>query len=340
MRLHHYILRRLLLIFPVLLGTVTITFFLIYLVPNNPARLIAGPRATEEQLKQIRTELGLDKPVYVQYYMYLKRLVKGDLGRSILTRRPVLEDLLNFFPATLELTLVSMLIMVPLGIFFGVLSAVKRNSFLDHVVRVFALSGVSMPVYWLGLILLLVFYFKLDLLPGPGRLDPHIVPPPAITGLYILDSLLLRRWDALLNSIEHIILPALTLAYATTGMTARITRSSMLEVMGADYIRTAKAKGLDFRQIVLKHALRNALIAPVTFIGYEFGYLLAGAVLTETIFGWPGLGRYAVEAMTNVDFPAVLGVVILTTFIYVIVNLLVDIAYVVIDPRIRLGRSE
>ncbi len=340
MKIHHYILRRLLLLIPVLLGTVTITFFLIYLVPSNPARLIAGPRATGEQLEKIRLELGLDEPIYIRYFKYLGRLLKGDLGRSILTRRPVLDDLLTFFPATLELTLVSMLIMVPLGIFFGVLSAVKRNSALDHIIRVFALSGVSMPVYWFGLILLLVFYFKLGIFPGPGRLDPHIVPPPTITGLYIIDSLLAGRWDAFINSIEHIILPAVTLAYATTGMTARITRSSMLEVIGAEYIRAAKAKGLSPREIILKHALRNALIAPVTFIGYEFGYLLAGAVLTETIFGWPGLGRYAVEAMTNVDFPAVLGVVILTTFVYVIVNLIVDIAYVIIDPRIRLGKGE
>jgi len=340
MKIHHYILRRLLLLIPVLLGTVTITFFLIYLVPSNPARLIAGPRATGEQLEKIRLELGLDEPIYIRYFKYLGRLLKGDLGRSILTRRPVLDDLLTFFPATLELTLVSMLIMVPLGIFFGVLSAVKRNSALDHIIRVFALSGVSMPVYWFGLILLLVFYFKLGIFPGPGRLDPHIVPPPTITGLYIIDSLLTGRWDAFINSIEHIILPAVTLAYATTGMTARITRSSMLEVIGAEYIRAAKAKGLSPREIILKHALRNALIAPVTFIGYEFGYLLAGAVLTETIFGWPGLGRYAVEAMTNVDFPAVLGVVILTTFVYVIVNLIVDIAYVIIDPRIRLGKGE
>lgn len=340
MKLHHYVLRRLLLLFPVLLGTITITFFLIYLIPANPARLIAGPRATGEQLEQIRIELGLDKPIYVQYLRYLGRVIRGDLGRSILTRRPVLDDLLTFFPATLELTLFSMLIMIPLGILFGVISAIRRNSLLDHAIRIFALSGVSMPVYWLGLILLLLFYFKLGLFPGPGRLDPYIVPPPTITGLYIIDSLLTGRWDAFVNGIEHIVLPAVTLAYATTGMTARITRSSMLEVIGAEFIKTAKAKGLSPKEIIFKHALRNALIAPVTFIGYEFGYLLAGAVLTETIFGWPGLGRYAVEAMTNVDFPAILGVVILTTFVYVIVNLLVDIAYVIIDPRIRLGKAE
>ncbi len=323
-----------------LLGTVTITFFLMYLVPSNPARLIAGPHATGEQLKQITKELGLDKPLYVQYFTYLGRLIRGDFGRSILTRRPVLQDLLTYFPATLELTLVSMLIMIPLGIFFGVLSAVKRNSILDHVIRVFALSGVSMPVYWLGLILLLVFYFKLGIFPGPGRLDPYITPPQTITGLYIVDSILTGNWEALVNSVKHIVLPAVTLAYATTGMTARITRSSMLEVIGAEFIKTAKAKGLSPRRVIFKHALRNALIAPITLIGYEFGYLLAGAVLTETIFGWPGLGRYAVESMTNVDFPAVLGVVILTTFVYVLVNLAVDIAYVIIDPRIRLGKSE
>ncbi|MCS7233792.1 MAG: ABC transporter permease [Synergistetes bacterium] len=340
MKLRHYVIRRILLLFPVLLGVITITFFLIYLVPSNPARLIAGPRATGDQLKQINLELGLDKPIYVRYFMYLKKLIKGDLGRSILTRRPVLDDLMTFFPATLELTLASMLIMVPMGILLGVISAIKRNSSLDHIIRIFALSGVSMPVYWLGLILLLVFYFKLGILPGPGRLDPHIVPPPMITGLYILDSLLTGRWDAFTSSIKHIILPAMTLAYATTGMTARVMRSSMLDVISAEYIRTARAKGLGFWQIVFRHALRNALIAPLTFIGYQFGYLLAGAVLTESIFGWPGLGRYAVEAMTNVDFPAVLGVVILTTIIYVIVNLVVDIAYVVIDPRIRLGGKE
>ncbi len=338
MKLYQYILRRLLFLIPVLLGTVTITFFLMYAVPSNPARMIAGPHATGDQLKHITKELGLDQPLYIQYFRYIGRLLKGDFGRSILTRRPVLQELKTYFPATFELTLVSMLIMVPLGILFGVISAVKRNSIADHSIRIFALSGVSMPIYWLGLILLLVFYFKLGILPGPGRIDPYITPPKDITGLYLLDSLITGNWEAFTNSLKHIILPAITLAYATTGMTARITRSSMLEVIQAEYIKTAKAKGLSPRAIIVRHALRNALIAPITLIGYEFGYLLAGAVLTETIFGWPGLGRYAVESMTNVDFPAVLGVVILMTFIYVIMNLLVDIAYVIIDPRIRLGK--
>ena len=338
MKLYQYIIRRLLLLIPVLLGTVTITFFLMYAVPSNPARMIAGPHATGDQIERITKELGLDQPLYIQYFRYIRRLLKGDFGRSILTRRPVIQELKTYFPATFELTLVSMLIMVPLGILFGVISAVKRNSLADHTIRIFALSGVSMPIYWLGLILLLVFYFKLGILPGPGRIDPYITPPKDITGLYLLDSLLTGNWEAFTNSLKHIILPAITLAYATTGMTARITRSSMLEVIQAEYIKTAKAKGLGPRAIIMRHALRNALIAPITLIGYEFGYLLAGAVLTETIFGWPGLGRYAVESMTNVDFPAVLGVVILMTFIYVIMNLLVDIAYVIIDPRIRLGK--
>ncbi len=338
MKLYQYIIRRLLLLIPVLLGTVTITFFLMYAVPSNPARMIAGPHATGDQIERITKELGLDQPLYIQYFRYIRRLLNGDFGRSILTRRPVIQELKTYFPATFELTLVSMLIMVPLGILFGVISAVKRNSLADHTIRIFALSGVSMPIYWLGLILLLVFYFKLGILPGPGRIDPYITPPKDITGLYLLDSLLTGNWEAFTNSLKHIILPAITLAYATTGMTARITRSSMLEVIQAEYIKTAKAKGLGPRAIIMRHALRNALIAPITLIGYEFGYLLAGAVLTETIFGWPGLGRYAVESMTNVDFPAVLGVVILMTFIYVIMNLLVDIAYVIIDPRIRLGK--
>ncbi|MCD6419977.1 MAG: ABC transporter permease, partial [Synergistetes bacterium] len=328
MKLYQYIIRRLLLLIPVLLGTVTITFFLMYAVPSNPARMIAGPHATGDQIERITKELGLDQPLYIQYFRYIRRLLKGDFGRSILTRRPVIQELKTYFPATFELTLVSMLIMVPLGILFGVISAVKRNSLADHTIRIFALSGVSMPIYWLGLILLLVFYFKLGILPGPGRIDPYITPPKDVTGLYLLDSLLTGNWEAFTNSLKHIILPAITLAYATTGMTARITRSSMLEVIQAEYIKTAKAKGLGPRAIIMRHALRNALIAPITLIGYEFGYLLAGAVLTETIFGWPGLGRYAVESMTNVDFPAVLGVVILMTFIYVIMNLLVDIAYV------------
>lgn len=337
MKLHHYIIRRLIFLIPVLLGTVTITFFLMYSVPSNPARMIAGPHATGDQIKKITKELGLDQPLYVQYFKYLDRLARGDFGRSILTRRPVVDDLLTYFPATMELTLASMVFMILFGIFFGIISAVRRNSLTDHAIRVFALSGVSMPIYWLGLILLFVFYFKLGILPGPGRIDPYISAPAHITGLYIIDSLLTGNWEALFSSAKHIILPAVTLAYATTGMTARITRSSMLEVIQSEFIKTAKAKGLNQRKVIIRHALRNALVAPVTFIGYEFGYLLAGAVLTETIFGWPGLGSYAVESMTNVDFPAVLGVVILMTFIYVFVNLAVDILYIMIDPRIRLG---
>ena len=337
MKLHHYIIRRLIFLIPVLLGTVTITFFLMYSVPSNPARMIAGPHATGDQIKKITEELGLNQPLYVQYFKYLNRLARGDFGRSILTRRPVVDDLLTYFPATMELTLASMVFMILFGIFFGIISAVKRNSLTDHAIRVFALSGVSMPIYWLGLILLFIFYFKLGILPGPGRIDPYISAPAHITGLYIIDSLLTGNWEALFSSVKHIILPAVTLAYATTGMTARITRSSMLEVIQSEFIKTAKAKGLSQRKVIIRHALRNALVAPVTFIGYEFGYLLAGAVLTETIFGWPGLGSYAVESMTNVDFPAVLGVVILMTFIYVFVNLAVDVLYIIIDPRIRLG---
>jgi peptide/nickel transport system permease protein len=334
----NFLLRRLVGVFIVLIGVSVITFTISHLIPADPAAAALGDRARDDQIQAFRSEYGLDKPVVEQYLVYVRSLLQGDLGKSIRTRRPVSQDLQQFFPATLELAMVALLISILIGIPSGIISAHYRNRLPDHGVRVMSMIGGSLPIFWLGLLLIGLFYDRLGWLPAGGRIGQFISPPQNITGLFTVDSLLTGNMEAFQSSLRHLILPALTLGYFSTALISRMMRSSMLEVLNQDYVRTARAKGLSEVLVVMRHAFRNALIPTVTIIGLTFGSLLAGAVLTETIFSWPGLGRYATSAAIGLDFPAVMGVTLLAAVIYLIANFVVDLGYAWLDPRIGHGR--
>ncbi len=339
MRLWQYILRRIIFMVPLLIGVTLMAFIVSHLVPADPLGMVLSERAMNNPaiVQAYRQRWGLNQPLHMQYLIYVWNLLHGDFGDSIATQRPILQDLSQFFPATLELTLGAMVFTVFLGVPFGVLAAVYRDRWPDHLTRVLSTIGVSVPVFWLGLLLLDAFYFHMHLFPGPGRLDPYITPPPTRTGLMTVDALLAGRLDALGSALRHLFLPALVLGSYTMGSASRMTRSSLLDVLSQDYVRTAYAKGLRKWTVILRHALRNALIPTVTIIGLSFGDLMSGAVLTETIFSWPGMGRYAVLAASYLDLQAIMGVTLVIAFTYVFVNLLVDILYAVIDPRIQVG---
>lgn len=330
-----FILRRLLGLLFVMVGVSLFTFAIAQVVPVDPAASALGAKAREEQIAAYRQELGLDRPVWEQYVRYLGRLVQGDLGESIRTRRPVADDLRDFFPATLELSLAALVVSLFLGIPLGIIAALRRNNWVDALARLIALVGGSMPIFYVGLLGLGLFYRQLRWLPGQGRLDSTMNPPDFITGLFTLDALLTRNWAVFQNASWHLILPAVTLGYFSTAVLLRITRSAMLEALSQDYVRTARSKGLREQLVVLRHVFKNALPPVLTTIGLTFGSLLSGAVLTETVFGWPGLGRYATTSVSNLDLPAVMGVTLLAAFIYPAVNTLVDIGYSLVDPRIR-----
>ncbi len=332
-----FILRRLAGLVFVLLGVSLLTFFLAQIVPVDPAATALGSNAREEQIVAYRQQLGLDQPPPVQYLNYVQRLLRGDLGQSIRTRRPVIDDLIDYLPATIELSLAAMLVAVLIGVPLGMLASLRRNSWLDAGARLFALVGGSMPIFYIGLLALGIFYRQLRWLPGPGRLDATMQPPTQITGLFTVDALLTGNWPVLGNALSHLLLPALVLGYFSAAVLLRMTRSSMLEMMGQDYVRTARAKGLGEQIIVGRHVFKNALPPILTTVGITFGSLLSGAVLTETIFSWPGLGRYATTSVTTLDYPAVMGVTLVAAFIYPLVNTVVDIGYSVIDPRIRVN---
>ncbi|MFZ5898939.1 MAG: ABC transporter permease [Bacillota bacterium] len=319
----------------VLLGVTFVTFLVSHVIPGDPARMLVGQRASEETLAAMRHTLGLDQPVWLQYLHYLRGLLHGDMGISIRTQRPVLSELLTYFPATLELTLCAMGFAVVAGIFLGVLSAARRDTPVDHASRIMAILGVSTPLFWLGLMALLLFYKHLGWLPGGGRIDTLINPPTHFTGLYVLDSILSGDLIALKSSVLHLILPSLCLGYIQLATIARMVRASMLEVLEMDYIKTARANGIPQRGIIYRHALRNALIPAVTIIGLSFGELLGGAILTETIFAWPGMGKYVVDSISFLDFPAIMGFTIVVAVFYVLINLVVDLLYTVLDPQIR-----
>ncbi len=319
----------------VMLGVSIITFIVSHMIPGDPARLIAGDRATDEIVAGIRQKLGLDLPLYQQYWVYLKGLLHGDLGTSIRTGRPVIDDLLSFFPATLELAIVALIFSMLVGIPLGVLSAVYKNSWIDQIARTLAVTGISMPAFWLGLGLLIIFYGQLSWLPSGGRIDGLLGDPPRVTGFFLIDSLIAGDWDIFWSAVEHLILPAFTLSFVHLGVVARQIRSSMLEQLSEDYIRTAQAYGLGRWKMILGHALPNALIPSVTVLGLAMGDLLYGAVLTETVFGWPGMGLYVIESIQALDFPAVMGFAVLVSFVYVLLNMLVDLLYSVLDPRIK-----
>jgi peptide/nickel transport system permease protein len=329
--------QRILLMFPLMIGMTLIAFVVSHSVPADPVAAHLGQRSMEDPtiVAAFRQQWGLDKPLPEQYLSYLRNLVQGNLGVSIRTHMPVAEDLGRYLPASAELAVMATGVGIVLGIPFGVVSAVNRNRWIDHVVRGVSLLGVSSPVFWLGLIGLYVFYFRLGWLPGPGRLDVGMPEPSHLSGMYTLDSLLTGNWTAFVASVRHLILPGMVLASVYLGLVTRMTRSSMLEVLSADYVRTARGKGLRERAVIFRHALGNALVPTITILGLAFGDILAGTVLTETIFSWPGIGRYAYQSAVTLDFPAIMGVSLLIAVVFITVNLVTDVAYVVVDPRLR-----
>ncbi|HHY71375.1 MAG TPA: ABC transporter permease [Thermoanaerobacterales bacterium] len=333
-----YIVRRILLGILVLFGVITITFFLVRVVPSNPAARWVGPRATAQQIAQAEKELGLDKPLYVQYGKYISGLARGDWGYSIRTRQPVIEDLKAYIPATLELVIISMLLALVLGIPLGVIAAVKQNRWPDHFCRFFSVGSVSLPTFWLGMTLQLLFFRTLGILPIGGRMSEMariMYPVKKITGLILFDSLITGNQLALIDASKHIILPCLTLAAYPIGLVARMTRSSLLEVLNEDYIRAARAYGLPERMVVLSYALKNALGPTITVLALSAGYSLVNTFLIEAIFNWPGLGSYTSLSVITSDYTAVMGVTIFTACSYVFLNLVADLL-LAIDPRVRL----
>ena len=317
-----------------LLGVSLVVFFMVRAIPGDPAQIILGQQATQEQVQQLRVHMGLDKPVIVQYALFLKDAVTGNLGESIATGRPVTTELLVRFPATLELTAFAMLVAILVGVPVGVISAVKQYSILDKVTSVIALAGISMPIFWLAMILIVIFGVKLELLPFPGRLSSGL-SIQAFTGLVLVDSLLSGNFAGFWDGLKHLIMPALALGTIPMAVVMRMTRSSMLEVMNEDYVRTARAKGVVPWRVVFKHALRNAMLPTVTVIGLQVGLLMGGAIVTETIFSWPGVGQIAYESINRRDYAMIQGVVLYGALLFVLVNLLVDILYAVLDPRVR-----
>jgi peptide/nickel transport system permease protein len=321
-------------IIPVLLGVSIVVFFMVRAIPGDPAQIMLGQQATPEQVQQVRENMGLDKPILVQYGLFLKDAVRGDLGDSIVTGRPVVTELLVRLPATFELVAFAMLIAVLVGVPVGVISAVKQYSVLDKTTSVLALTGISMPIFWLAMILVVIFGVNLELLPFPGRLDPT-TGITAITGLVLVDSLLTLNFAGFWDGLLHLIMPALALGTIPMAVVMRMTRSSMLEVMGEDYVRTARAKGVVPWRVVFKHALRNAMLPTITVIGLQVGLLMGGAIITETIFSWPGIGLYAYDSIYSRDYASIQGVVLYGALLFVLINLLVDILYAVLDPRVR-----
>jgi peptide/nickel transport system permease protein len=333
----HYLIRRVLLLVFLLLGISLVVFLLSHAVPSDPvvANLDQRNLDNEEMVAEFRAKWGLDQPLYKQYATYLKNLLRGDLGVSIRTQRPVGEDLLRYFPATIELAVFGMVFAVSFGMLFGTISAIKRNTITEQVLRGISILGVSAPSFLVALSLLYVFYLTLGILPGPGRISSRISPPAPWTGFYLIDSLAAGNWGLFIDSLRHLILPGICLGMFTMGLITRTTRSSLLEVLSQDYIRTARAKGLRERNLIRSHALGNALLPVVTVIGMGFSNLLSGVVLIETIFAWPGIGQYAYQSAQNLDFPAIVGVSLLIALNHVVINLGVDILYGLLDPRIR-----
>jgi peptide/nickel transport system permease protein len=328
-----YILRRTLILIPTLLGVSVIVFLMLHITPGDPAELLLGERATPEALHQMREHLGLNRPLLEQYGMFMQRLMRGDLGETIWTRQKVWIEVKQRFPATMELSVVALLISCTLGITLGIVSATKQYSIFDYASMLGALAGVSMPIFWLGLVFMLIFSLNLGWLPMSGRLSVG-VDLEVVTNFYILDALLTRNWEALRDALWHITLPAVTLSTIPMAIVARMTRSAMLEVLRQDYIKTAKAKGLSGFKVTYKHALRNALIPVITTIGLQFGVMLGGAILTETIFAWPGVGKWMYDAVMQRDYMVIQGGVLFIAGLFVVINLCVDVLYAVINPRI------
>lgn len=330
-----YVIKRVLQLVLILLGVSVLVFLMLRLIPGDSARLLLGEFASPAELARLRTQLGLDQSILTQYGIYLGRVLQGDFGNSVRTGAPVAGEIGVRLLATLELSIAAMMIAVILGISAGVISAVWQYSVLDYGAMVMALIGVSMPIFWLGLMLIYVFAVKIPILPMMGRISMGADVPP-FTGLFVVDTLMAGQFSDFWDAIRHLILPSFTLATIPMAVVARMTRSSMLEVLNRDYVRTARAKGMDEYVVIFRHALRNAFLPVVTIIGLNFGLLLGGAVLTETIFSWPGLGRYVVDSLMARDYAAVQGCILMFSLIMAVSNLMVDFVYVLLDPRIRI----
>ncbi|MBI1729069.1 ABC transporter permease [Candidatus Acetothermia bacterium] len=331
-----FLARRLLRLMLLLLGMTTLLFALSHWLPTDPVVANLGQSASQnpEIVAAFKAKWGLDLPLQQQFFSYLGNLVSGELGRSITTGRPVLQDLAQYLPATIELATTALFISLLAGLPLGVLAATHQNKIWDHISRLVSLLGVSAPVFWLGILLLSIFYFQLGWLPGSGRLSIGTTAPAGPTGFYLIDSLIAGNLSLLGDTALHLILPAFALASYITGLVIRVTRAEVLSVMQKDYVRTARAKGLSETRILLQQVLRNALTAPVTILGLAYGHLLSGAVLAEVIFAWPGIGRYAFNAAAKLDFPAILGTALVIALSYSLVNLFVDLLYLWLDPRI------
>jgi len=330
-----YIARRLVWMVFVIFGVMTLTFFISRVIPADPVAAVLPGNAPEEAIQRERERMGLDRPIWVQYGLYINGLLHGDLGTSIRTRQPVLSDLLRYFPATAELAITALVMGTILGVSLGLLSAVRQGKFLDHFGRVFAIWGLSMPAFFTGLMLIILFSHTLHWLPQLGQMPAYLRRPPRVTGFLILDTMIAGNWSLVWTEIKHLILPAFTLGWLSTASIVRITRSSLLEVLPEEYIKTARMKGLRESVVILKHALKNAMLPTITIIGLRVASLLEGAVLTETVFSWPGLGRYATSSFLAIDFSAVVGVTVFIAFLYSFCNLVVDLIYGYLNPKIR-----
>jgi peptide/nickel transport system permease protein len=329
-----FIIRRLLALIPVLFGISVLVFALLRMIPGDPVIVMLGERARPESIEAVREQLGLNDPVHIQYFRYLGQLFRGDLGTSIINRTPVTRELLYRLPATIEMVIFAMIIGVTVGITVGIISAVKRNSWFDVVGMVGALLGVSMPIYWLALILIYALAVNRSIFPPSARLDVQLIVERH-TGFMLIDTLLMGDPDLFFNAVWHLVLPSFVLSTVIMPILARLTRSSMLEVLREDYVRTAWAKGLRERIVIVRHALKNALLPVITVVGLQLGGLLGGAILTETVFSWPGMGTWTYRAILSRDYPIVQGSVLISASIYVFMNLFVDISYAFFDPRIR-----
>ncbi|WP_439577133.1 ABC transporter permease [Elioraea sp.] len=314
-----------------------VVFLIANTVPGDPVLAQLGDMAASnpETVREWRARWGLDLPLWERYWIFLTGLTRGDLGISIASQRPVLDDIAQYAPATIELATIAFLLALLIGIPLGIVAAVWRDTWVDNLARAVSLIGVSSPTFWLAFVMLALFYGGLEIAPGPGRLDPIAFPPDEVTGLFLVDSALARDWETFHDAAAHLVLPSIVLAAATIGLITRTTRAAMLESLGQDYVRVGRAKGLAERRVILGHALPNALIPVVTLGGLAYANLLTGAVMTETVFSWPGLGRYTFRSAAALDFPAIMGITLVVSVSYLLVNLLVDVSYAALDPRVR-----
>lgn len=329
-----YVTKRILMVIPVMIGVSIIVFSLMRVFSPDPAPIVLGQHATQASITVWRHAEGLDAPVVTQYVTYITKALHGDLGTSYYTKSQITAEIGARFPATIELAIAAILFATTIGVLLGVMAAVKKNSIFDAAGSLFALVGVSIPIFWLGILFIMFFAGFLHLLPSGGRINV-MLQPTHMTGFYMIDSAIQGNWDGFKDAFWHLLLPALTLGMYSMAIITRMTRSSMLETLGQDYIRTARAKGISETKVIGKHALRNSLIPVTTVIGLQFGALLGGALLTESVFSWPGIGKYTVDSILKSDFPVVQGIVLLVAVIFVTINLIADLGYAFLDPRIK-----